>query len=301
MPSESELARALDVSRTTVRAVLAALETSGIIGRREGIRCLARAPAEADHVPDAQTVPAGVAAERRLMGWILQGNLAPGQMLNTAELARRLGTSTTTLRECLAQFLRYGLVERRPNSSWRFNGITVEFVTEIYDVREMFELRATRSLLALDDTSPVWQQLTILEGEHHALMADIDRDYSLFPQLDERLHRLVHQAASNRFILDFYDVVSMLFHYTYRWNRADARQRSATALAEHIEYIDALRSRDQRRVDATCRLHLRTARATLARSIETHARGDGAPLSRAIGHEVGMGRSRAIKPRGGVW
>lgn len=282
LPSENEFALALEVSRTTIRAVLAELEARGIVERAEGRRRLARPPAEHDYFPDAQTLSAGAAVERRFMEWILDGDFRAGQLLNAAELARQFGTSTTTIRECLAQFQHFGLLERRPNSAWQFNGITADFLREIYEVREMFELRASRSLLALPDSAPAWRELEMVEREHRAMLASIERDYPLFPRLDERLHRIIHETARNRFILNFYNVVATLFHYTYRWNREDARERSATALREHLDYIEALRSRDQRAVDACCRKHLRSACATLIGSIESHTTASDALLSAAL-------------------
>lgn len=267
LPSESDLAQLLEVSRTTVRSVLAALEESGILKGAAGQRVLHRHPAESDYFPDTQTLSAGAAVERHFMQWILQGDFQAGQMLSAAELARQFGTSTTTIREHLAQFQHFGLLERRPNSSWLFKGVTPGFATEIYDIREMFELRATRSFIELAPTSAPWRELDEIEAEHHRLLANIDTAYGEFPELDERLHRVIHQTSNNRFIIDFYDVIATLFHYTYRWNKGDEKQRNTTALLEHLDYIEALRSRDQRAIDTRCRKHLRTARATLQRSI----------------------------------
>ncbi|WP_428029398.1 GntR family transcriptional regulator [Ancylobacter sp.] len=275
LPSETELAQTLEVSRTTIRAVLAMLDDNGILRRSNGHRHLARQPADVDYFPEPQTLSAGASFERLFLEWILQSGTSPGQLLNAAELARRFGTSTTTIRECLARFQHFGLLERRPNSSWLFNGLTAGFVSEIYDVREMFELRATRSLLALPDTASQWRELAAIEQEHRAILAHMDRDHALFPRLDERLHRVIHETTGNRFILDFYDVVATLFHYTYRWNREDAKQRSVIALGEHLDYIAALRSRDQRAIDIRCRRHLRTARDTLIRSL--HQQGVASP------------------------
>ncbi len=272
LPSESDLAQALDVSRTTVRAVLAALGEAGIVARAEEDggpprRRLGRRPGPADYFPDPQTLSAGAAVERRFMEWILQGDFRAGQLLNAAELARQFGTSTTTIREHLAQFQHFGLLERRPNSAWLFKGLTPAFANEIYDVREMFELRATRSFVELAEESEPWRELLAIEAEHHALLANIEHEYPSFPQLDERLHRVIHETTGNRFIIDFYDIISTIFHYTYQWNKGDEKQRSTIALMEHLDYIEALRSRDQRAIDARCRKHLRTARATLLRSI----------------------------------
>lgn len=267
LPSEADLVQELNVSRTTVRAVLSSLTKSGILAPDGTHRRLIRHPEPSDYFPDIQTMSAGAAVERRFMEWILQGDFRAGQLLNSAELARQFGTSTTTIREYLTHFQHYGLLERRPNSAWVYKGLTPEFAGEIFDVREMFELRSTRDFIALPADSAEWKALDDIEARHHYLLANIGTKHPEFPALDEALHRLIHMTSRNRFIIDFYEVISAIFHYTYQWNKADEQQRSVVALNEHLAYIAALRSRDQRAIDARCRAHLKTARATLVRSI----------------------------------
>ncbi len=92
-------------------------------------------------------------------------------------------------------------------------------------------------------------------------------DFHDFSALDDGFHRLIAAAAPNRFINDMSDVFTFIFHYHYQWNKIDEKTRNATALAEHLAYIDALRSRDVRRVERACRAHLQSARDTLLRSI----------------------------------
>ena len=274
--SEAELAETLEVSRTTVRAVLATLADSGIV-RLVGLRrCLLRTPLPADYFPEPQTETVAELVERRFMQWVLQGDCRPGQTINASELARQFGASTTAIREYLTHFSRFGLLERHPNSGWVFKGVTAAFAAEIYEIREMFELRSARRFVGLADSAPAWALLDEIERQHHVLLGDIDRRYSDFSRLDERLHRLIHEASSNRFILDFYDVISIIFHYHYQWDKADEKERNIVAIHEHLDYIAALRSRDLRAIDAKCRAHLRTARATLLRSI------DAGPLRSAI-------------------
>ncbi len=55
---------------------------------------------------------------------------------------------------------------------------------------------------------------------------------------------------TNRFMMDFYDVISMIFHYHYQWNKADEKERNTVAIHEHLAYIAALRSRDARAIEA---------------------------------------------------
>ena len=267
--SEAVLAARLGVSRTTVRAILTGLTEAGIL-RSDGTgRHLARHPGPQDHFPDPQTEGASQIVERKFMQMVLTGDYRPGQTINSAELARQFGTSTTAVREYLTRFSQFGLMERRANSGWIFKGVTTGFATEIYEIREMFELRSARRFVSLDDTAPAWAALDAIEREHRDLLRHIDRRYSDFSRLDERLHRLIHEASHNRFIREFYDVISIIFHYHYQWDKTDEKERNIVAIGEHLDYIAALRSRDLRLIDAKCRAHLRSARATMLRSIVT--------------------------------
>ncbi len=72
----------------------------------------------------------------------------------------------------------------------------------------------------------------------------------------------------NRFIVDFYEVISMIFHYHYQWNKRDERERNIAAMREHLRYIDALQSRDPAAVAEACKAHLATARLTLMASLQ---------------------------------
>lgn len=267
-PSEPELARELGVSRTTVRAVLAGLLASGVVVVDRGRRRLARPPVAGDFFPTPQTESVGAAVERQFLEWMLLGDLRPGQTINCAELARRFSTSITAVREYLGRVRSFGLVERRPNSAWVFKGVTLDFAEEICDVRETFELRSAQRFAELPPEHPVWTELEEIEADHRTLLAAMDSRWREFSRLDDRLHRLVHDASRNRFIQNFYDVIAMIFHYHYQWNKLDEKERNTAAILEHLVYIDALKSRDRSRIDAVCRTHLATARETLARSIE---------------------------------
>lgn len=268
LPSMSELALRLAVSRTTVRSVLATLTSAGVLRLNEIGHSLQRAPHAQDYFPEKQTMSAAAAVERRFMEWILQGDFRAGQPLNSAELARQFGTSTTTIREYLTHFHRFGLIERRPNSAWVFRGITAEFAEEVYEVREMFEMRSASHLIQMPKSAPCWRELAEIETQHRDILADIDRRYKEFPALDERLHRLVHDASRNRYVIEFYNITSAIFHYTYQWNRDDEKERNTRALKEHLNYISSLCDRDIDAVEATLKSHLDSARVTLMNSIE---------------------------------
>ncbi|MBX3580344.1 MAG: GntR family transcriptional regulator [Rhizobiaceae bacterium] len=266
LPSENTLGARLGVSRTTVRKVISALETQGIVSGSGRERMVTAARETMRPFPHSETIPMAAQVEERFMEWLLRDNARPGTAINELELARKFGVATTGIREFLNRFQRFGLIEKRPNSGWVFKGFTTSFALELFEIREMFELRSARALAALPDDSPHWAQLEAIQREHLQLLDDIETRFHDFSDLDSRFHRLVSSAAPNRFIDSFYDIITVIFHFHYQWNKQDERQRNEVAIREHLTYIDALFSRNISIVELACRAHLGSARETLLRS-----------------------------------
>jgi DNA-binding GntR family transcriptional regulator len=265
--SEPYWSEALGVSRTTVRSVLAALAAKGILARDGRRKVLLRRPVSTDLYPDLETEQLGAIVEKRFMKWILDGDCKPGQQINGLELARQFGVSTSAIRDYLNRFSQFGLLERRPSGSWAFKGFTNEFAEELFEVREMFELRSAQRFVALVADDPAWAALARVKQEHVVLLDQAESRFADFSELDERFHRLINDASRNRFIVSFYDLISMIFHYHYQWNKRDEKQRNIAAMREHLIYIDGLESRDRAMATESCRAHMATARATLMASI----------------------------------
>jgi DNA-binding GntR family transcriptional regulator len=266
-PSENQLADMFDVSRTTIRKILSALAAKGLVARTGSQMQVLRSPDSADYFARADTVATSDRVEKKFMEWMLRGDRRPGDYINSLELARNFDVSTSAIREYLNRFHRFGLVEKRPNSGWIFRGFTVDFALELFEVRQLFEIRSAKAFARQPPDSEAWNQLRDLESEHLALAAQLSRRYHDFSELDERFHRLINDASRNRFMADFYDIISLIFHYHYQWRKVDEKERNAVAIREHLNYIDALYSGNAARVEAACRLHLLSARKTLIASI----------------------------------
>ena len=265
LPSENQLSSQLRVSRTTSRKVLSALDARGIVtgtGRERFVGSVAAI----ERFPEAETVPLSEQVEKRFMEWMLRDNARPGTSINELDLARRFGVATTGIREFLNRFQRFGLIERRPNAGWVFKGFTASFALELFEIREMFELRSAMAFVTLPDDSPLWQKLAALREQHLSLLNEIETRYHDFSDLDSRFHRLINSASPNRFIEDFFDIITLIFHYHYQWNKRDERQRNQVAIREHLTYMDALVSRNSSMVELACRAHLASAKETLMRS-----------------------------------
>lgn len=266
LPSETVLSAHLGVSRTTVRKVIASLANAGVVtgsGRHRKVRLSKKS---IRRYPQAETVPMAAQVEERFMEWMLRDDARPGMLINELELARQFGVATTGIREFLNRFQRFGLIERRPNGGWVFKGFTTSFALELFEIREMFELRSARAFATLPEASPLWTQLEALQSEHLSLLREIDQRYHDFSDLDSRFHRLISSAAPNRFIESFYDIITVIFHYHYQWNKRDERQRNEVAIREHLIYIETMFSHDVATVELACRAHLASAKETLLRA-----------------------------------
>jgi len=266
VPSENTLSSRLKVSRTTVRKIVSILAQNGVVtgsGRR---RVFHPAAGRVQRFPEAETVPMAMQVEKRFMEWMLRDNARPGTAVAEVELARQFGVATGGIREFLNRFQHFGLIEKRPNTGWVFNGFTTSFALELFEIREMFELRSATAFAELPETSPLWDQIGALRSEHLLLLEEIDQRYHDFSDLDSRFHQLINSINPNRFIDGFQDIIKLIFHYHYQWNKHDERQRNEVAIREHLTYIDALQSRNVAIIELACRAHLASAKDTLIRS-----------------------------------
>ncbi|UXN67098.1 GntR family transcriptional regulator (plasmid) [Phyllobacterium sp. A18/5-2] len=269
--SENALRARIGVSRTTVRKVLGELQARGIIRISEDGATVGRNILKSDYFPDLETTSKRQHVEEQFMEWMLRGDTQPGTLINELQLARQFGVATNGVREFLIRFSRFGLIEKKQNSGWLFKGFTEAFALELFEIRVMFELRSAHLFAELPDDSPLWRELADLKTEHQRLLREIGGRFHDFSRLDNRLHRLINRAAPNRFIDDFYDVITLIFHYHYQWNKKDELQRNEAAIREHLAYIDALLSGDTHEIERTCLRHMTSARTTLVRSIQVAA------------------------------
>ncbi|MDO6732549.1 GntR family transcriptional regulator [Marinovum sp. 2_MG-2023] len=266
LPTESALSKTLAVSRTTVRAILTNLDEAGIIKWEGRHKLVLRAPKKSDYFGKSETASATEKVSSQFMEYVLNSDLAPGTALHESDLKKEFNASSSVIREFLIKFSRFGLITKERNRSWMLRGFTRDFAEELFDVREMFELRAFDHLLRQGAGSESHQAVIALAPQHEDILAQIDRDYLAFPRLDERFHRALIETYDNRFMTDFFEVVAMVFHYHYRWNRVDEKERNRDAILEHLTIIRALESGDLEAANTAFRKHLNNAKNTMTNS-----------------------------------
>lgn len=262
LPSEQRMAELTQGSRTAVRSSLAYLHSRGLIAALRDRRLL-RKPQADDYFDEAELQSGAVRIQEVLMERIYRNDLPPGADFSEAELARAAGASTISVREFLIGFSRFGLIEKKPQGGWRLCAFDRTFATELEQVRRMFELAAVEQLVSLPAGHPAFEQLDILVRRHEALKAGLPDNYADFPALDRELHTFLIGLLNNRFAFSLNDLVSLVFHYHYQWDKGEERPRIQHAVQEHLVLLRALARRDRTAALAAMNKHLDSARRTM--------------------------------------
>ena len=268
LPTEQQMSALVGGSRTAIRSALAYFDQQDLISDLKERRLL-RKPLREDYFDIADLQSGGERVRQVLMDRIYHSDLPPGAEFSEAELSRAAGVSTVSVREFLIEFSRYGLIEKKPHGGWRLCAFDQSFAMEVADVREMFELRAIERFGTLAPTDPAFATLDELIARHEQLGSVMPARHKDFPALDRDFHTFLIGLLNNRFAQDFYDIVSLVFHYHYQWDKGSEMARNQYAAHEHLDILRALARRDIAGALDAMRTHLSSSRSTLLQSTRT--------------------------------
>jgi DNA-binding GntR family transcriptional regulator len=266
LPTEVKMTEIAEASRTAVRSALAYFVERGLIAGMKD-RHLLRKPRPDDWFDEADLQSSTAHLHEVLMDRIYQRDLPPGAEFTEAELSRAAGVSTIAVREFLIGFSRNGLIEKNPKGGWRLCAFDTKYAEELGEAREMFELKAIERIATLAPNDPVFARLEELLARHEALAAAPPSSHADFPTLDREFHSFLIGLLDNRFAENLNDVVSMVFHYHYQWDKRDEAPRNQYALQEHLAILRPLTKGDVPAALAAMRTHLRSSRTTMLNSL----------------------------------
>ncbi|WP_281356736.1 GntR family transcriptional regulator [Amycolatopsis anabasis] len=196
---------------------------------------------------------------------ILSGELPPGTRLGEVELAERLGTSRTPVREALRQLAAEGLVDLPPNRGARVASWSVVELNAVFEVRTTLEPRLTALATAAATDEDIdeleeWAQEMSRVGAPGA-----EQDLEALVPLNRRFHdRLVELANAPALAAALAGAIrAPLVRRNFHAYSPAALRRS---LGHHHEIVAALRERDPEWAAAVMTAHIHNARAVLLRT-----------------------------------
>lgn len=185
---------------------------------------------------------------------IVDGRLAPGERYSVAQLAERFGVSRTPVREALLVLERQGVVRFERNRGVRVLETTAHDLEEVFALRLLLEVPATRRACELLDAAG----MAALECELAAMeRLAREADEGAFMAHDRRFHEIVLESSGNRRLTAI--VGQLRDSVRFRGASTVGRSRDLQAiLEEHVAILDALRAGDARGAANAMRRHLRT-------------------------------------------
>jgi GntR family transcriptional repressor for pyruvate dehydrogenase complex len=141
----------------------------------------------------------GVATTRRLIDYLLSGDVAPGQKIpSERQLAEALGVGRSTIREAIKSLELLGLLEQRVGDGTYLSGSSSELLPQVIQWGLLLGERR------MDD---------LLEARFHleVLLAGLAADGRTEEQL-ARLHELIAQMRASSDDLDSYIEADIAFH-----------------------------------------------------------------------------------------
>ena len=183
---------------------------------------------------------------------IVDGNLAPGEELNQAQIAEQLGISRGPVREALGQLEQEGLIVSTPYKGVVVTALTPTYVRELYSLRGALETFAVSVGIERNDPKDVAHLRAIVDRMRKAATA---RDEKKLARLDLEFHSsLIHMAR--------HDLLERTWSTLKIGVRRSLRTRHSIygsldeVVGSHPALIDAIEARDVQRATTLLREHI---------------------------------------------
>ncbi|MEJ0002625.1 MAG: FCD domain-containing protein [Pararobbsia sp.] len=191
---------------------------------------------------------------------IRRGELAPGDKLNEARWASRLGVSRGPVREAFRTLEQAGLLEMRRNRGVFVRSVSEDEAEELHALRAVLEGHACRMLAERLDAQDAGALHRMLDEMDAALAAGAPRRYA---ELDRAFHELIVSCAGNRKLYRIHAQMSdELLLCPPAADRETGAPSSAQALAGHRALVTALASRDGEGAARILQAHLAASTRT---------------------------------------
>lgn len=216
---------------------------------------------------------------------IIDGVIAPGEIVYADQLCERLGVSRSVVREGIRTLSSMGLVEARPQvgtrvlpqSSWDLlNPYVVKWRGQgpayAAQMKQLLELRLGIEHAAAGLAAQRITAENATEILQHALVmqqAFLDHDARKFFEMDASFHRLLLEGTDNAVMAQLADTIGATLDARGHDTRPGMHDITAESVANHVRLAEALVARD---VESAQRVALALVERTLKEFEEVSAR-----------------------------
>lgn len=205
-------------------------------------------------------------AYRVLRGEIVDGVLAPGTVLLEVEQAARLGVSRTPLRSAVARLVADGLVAGRSGRGFSVTEMSMESITDLYELREALEERAAALAARCGDRS-AFRMLRAGFVAAPQLLEAGESGIQEYYALIDRFDAAVDGAVGNPFLVGALSAARTHLARIRRVARGNPVRLRAAA-AEHLLILDAIVDGDAALAAHATHVHLHLSLASVLATLD---------------------------------
>ncbi|WP_084609115.1 MULTISPECIES: GntR family transcriptional regulator [Thermocrispum] len=201
-----------------------------------------RDPGQADPAAPVVAAPLADQVFALLRGWIINGELLPGDRLRIRDLADRVGTSVMPVREAVRRLVESGLAVHEPYKGATVRELDVTELEHAYDVRILLEGECARlgtraaPLVVADRMQEHWELL-----EQAARNDDVTEAL----HQDELLLGALYEASGNTVLVDLIrGLWDRCRPYKVVWASKASEKGNVSLWHYKPDLIEAVRNRD---------------------------------------------------------
>jgi DNA-binding GntR family transcriptional regulator len=201
----------------------------------------------------------------RLIEAILSGRFPASTSLREAKLAREWNVSRTPMREAVRRAAEAGFVVLRPNQAPTVRALNGDDIRELYDLRELLEMRAFDLAWKQVDAG----RLDDLEARARAARPGQGTNWvRRCLDFDIALHRLWMDRCGNSWLIADLEWLYQFLRIVQGWMSHD-RASLALAYEEHVSILSAVRQGNKTLARRHLRAHIRHAAESVSNTIVT--------------------------------
>jgi len=208
-----------------------------------------RPKSKAEHLGEVERV------YRQLKSWLVEAQLAPGEILSELDLAASCNTSRTPVREAFSRLAQDGWLKRIPHKGYLVAPISIRDILELYEYRKILECFAAERVAQ----STRHEILDELEG---IVRVEKDRDAPLADVLEANgaFHLRLAELSSNQRVTS---QVSLVLCYVRRLDTICTQK--VPGWIGHDEILRALGAHEPETARAAMAQHIDLSRDKMLR------------------------------------
>ena len=187
----------------------------------------------------------------RLRDEIIQGKMRPNERLIAADLAERLNTSRTPIREAL-QLLEAEQLVVAAKRGYVVREHTKEEIVEIYEVRAALEGMAAR-LAAQKTGTSAYKGIEAIGAHRDSLVTSNDRKRIV--DLNDEFHAAIFAASGNS-RLDRINRSNSQHFFNYRIAELYTKEETKISIKGHALILKAIKNHDADQADSAAQEHV---------------------------------------------